>query len=100
MPDRAGANRALRAALNMAPEECHTSIVDHGLSGAGAAAIIRCVTKRVRLRKREIALAIGVGALGAAAATGILSDGFGGPGSVFKNVPGLAPPDSPENPRR
>ena len=43
--------------------------------------------------------AIGAGALAATAATGILSDGFGGPGSFFKDVPGLAPPDPPENPR-
>jgi hypothetical protein len=38
---------------------------------------------RPRLRKREIALAIGAGALASVAAAGILSDGFGGPGSSF-----------------
>ena len=55
--------------------------------------------RKIKLRKREIALAIGVGALATFAATGILSDGFGGPGSSFENVPGLeaAPPAS--NPR-
>lgn len=36
---------------------------------------------RPRLRKREIAFAIGAGALASVAAAGILSDGFGGPGS-------------------
>ena len=56
--------------------------------------------KRVKLRKREIVLGIGAGILAATAATGILSDGFGGPGSYFKNVPGLGPPDPSENPRR
>lgn len=60
----------------------------------------RLMTKRVKFKKREIALAIGAGALAAAAATGILSDGFGGPGSFFKGVPGLAAPDSSANPRR
>lgn len=43
------------------------------------------MTRKVRLRKREIALAIGIGALAATAATGILSDGFGGPGSSFRD---------------
>lgn len=57
------------------------------------------MTKRIRFRKREIALAVGAGALAAAAAAGIFSDGFGGPGSYFKDVPGLAPPDPPENPQ-
>jgi hypothetical protein len=62
--------------------------------------MIRLMSKQIKFKKREIALAIGVGALAAAAATGILSDGFGGPGSYFKDVPGLAPPDPPENRRR
>ena len=39
---------------------------------------------RPRLRKREIALALGAGALASFAAAGILSDGFGGPGSSFE----------------
>lgn len=38
---------------------------------------------RPRLRKREIAFAIGAGALAAGVAAGIMSDGFGGPGSSF-----------------
>jgi hypothetical protein len=38
---------------------------------------------RPRLRKREVAFAIGAGALASFAAAGILSDGFGGPGSSF-----------------
>ena len=62
--------------------------------------MIRLMHKRVKFKKREIALAIGAGALAGAAVTGILSDGFGGPGSYFKDVPGLAPPDPSENPRR
>ena len=58
------------------------------------------MAKRTKFRKREIVLAIGAGVLAATAATGILSDGFGGPGSFFKDVPGLAPPDPSANPRR
>ena len=38
---------------------------------------------KVKLRKREIALGIGIGALATLAFVGILSDGFGGPGSHF-----------------
>jgi len=38
---------------------------------------------RPRLRKREILLAVTAGALAAGAAAGIMSDGFGGPGSSF-----------------
>lgn len=41
------------------------------------------MAKKIRPRKREIALAVGAGALAALAAAGILSDGFGGPGSHF-----------------
>jgi len=62
--------------------------------------MIRLVDKQVKLRKREIVLGISAGVLAATAATGILSDGFGGPGSSFRNVPGLSPPDSSANPRR
>jgi len=43
------------------------------------------MARKVKLRKREIVLAIAAGALGATAATGILSDGFGGPGSSFRD---------------
>ena len=39
-----------------------------------------------------IALAIGIGALAATAATDILSDGFGGPGSHFEQIPQLRAP--------
>ena len=46
--------------------------------------------QRPRLRKREIVLAIGAGALAAGAAAGILSDGFGGPGSVLVEVDNAA----------
>ena len=52
---------------------------------------------KVKVKKRVIVLAIGIGALAATAATGILSDGFGGPGSSFEKIPGLkaeAPPNS------
>lgn len=45
--------------------------------------------RQVKLRKREILLAIGIGALAATAATGVMSDGFGGPGSYFEELPGL-----------
>lgn len=45
------------------------------------------MARKVRLRKREIALAIGIGALATTAAVGILSDGFGGPGSSFRDDP-------------
>jgi len=76
------------------------SIVERGLRCADNLGMIRLMDKRVKLRKREIVLAIGAGLLAATAATGILSDGFGGPGSSFKNVPGLGPPDPSENPRR
>jgi len=62
--------------------------------------MVRRMDKRVKLRKREIVLAIGAGVLAATAATGILSDGFGGPGSSFKHVPGLSPPEPSANPRR
>ena len=47
------------------------------------------------VRKREILLAVAVGALATFAAVGILSDGFGGPGSSFEDIPMLSPP--PEN---
>jgi hypothetical protein len=40
---------------------------------------------RRKLRKREIVLAVTTGALAAGAAAGILSDGFGGPGSSFES---------------
>lgn len=50
--------------------------------------------RNIKLRKREIALAIGIGTLAATAFTGILSDGFGGPGSSFKNIPALAAPNT------
>lgn len=43
--------------------------------------------RKVKLRKREIALAYVIGALAAVAAVGILSDGFGGPGSSFADDP-------------
>ena len=56
----------------------------------------RRMAKRIGLRKREMVLAIGAGVLAATLATGIVSDGFGGPGSSFKNVPWLAPHDSSE----
>lgn len=49
------------------------------------------VARKVKLRKREIALAFGIGALAAVALGGILSDGFGGPGSSFADDP---PPGS------
>ena len=62
--------------------------------------MIRLMAKRIKFKKREIVMAMGVGALAAAAATGILSDGFGGPGSFFRDVPGLAGPDPSANPRR
>ena len=42
---------------------------------------------KAKLRKREIALAIGIGTLAAVAFAGILSDGFGGPGSSFADHP-------------
>jgi len=42
---------------------------------------------KVKLRKREIALALGAGALAALALAGIYSDGFGGPGSSFADDP-------------
>ena len=42
------------------------------------------MVRKVKLRKREIAFALIVGALGAFAATGILTDGFGGPGSMLE----------------
>jgi hypothetical protein len=45
------------------------------------------MARKVKLRKREIAFAIGVGALASLAAAGILSDGFGGPGSSFRDDP-------------
>ena len=41
------------------------------------------------MRKREIAIAIGIGALATFAAVGVLSDGFGGPGSSFEEIEGL-----------
>ena len=47
------------------------------------------MVRKVKLRKREIAIAIGVGALATFAAVGILSDGFGGPGSSFDQIEGL-----------
>lgn len=50
----------------------------------------------IKLRKREIALAIGIGALAAAAVTGVVSDGFGGPGSYFKDIPGLKAEAAPD----
>lgn len=69
---------------------------DCRLPTAGPAAILRPMKRNFKLRKREIALAIGVGTLATFAATGILSDGFGGPGSSFENVSGLeAAPPSP-----
>ena len=37
--------------------------------------------RKAKLTKREIVLGIAIGVLGATAATGIVSDGFGGPGS-------------------
>lgn len=43
------------------------------------------MAKKVKLRKREIAFALIVGGLVSIAATGILSDGFGGPGSMFES---------------
>lgn len=61
-------------------------------------AIIASMARKVKLRKREIVLAIGAGALATLAATGILSDGFGGPGSSFKEIPGLkAPAPGPDS---
>ena len=47
------------------------------------------MVRKVKLRKREIALAIGIGALATFAAVGILSDGFGGPGSSFEEIEAL-----------
>jgi hypothetical protein len=47
------------------------------------------MARKAKLRKREIALAVGIGALATVAATGIMSDGFGGPGSSFEQIPGL-----------
>ena len=47
------------------------------------------LVRRAKLRKREIAIAIGIGALATFAAVGILSDGFGGPGSSFEEIEGL-----------
>ena len=47
------------------------------------------------VRRREIVLAVAIGALAAFAAIGILSDGFGGPGSSFEDIPMLsAPPEA------
>lgn len=46
--------------------------------------------QKVKLRKREIALAYVIGAVAAVAAVGILSDGFGGPGSSFADDPAPA----------
>jgi hypothetical protein len=46
--------------------------------------------QKVKLRKREIALAYVIGAVAALAAVGILSDGFGGPGSSFADDPAPA----------
>lgn len=51
------------------------------------------MARKAKLRKRDIALAIGIGAIGVTAAVGILSDGFGGPGSSFEQVPLLAAPE-------
>lgn len=41
------------------------------------------MARQMKFRKREIALALGIGALAAVALVGIYSDGFEGPGSRF-----------------
>lgn len=46
--------------------------------------------RKVKLRKREIALAYLIGALVTFAAVGIFTDGFGGPGSSFADDPAPA----------
>lgn len=56
--------------------------------GTGTETSLRAVRK-ARLRKREIALSFAIGALAAFAIIGILSDGFGGPGSYFADDPAL-----------
>ena len=58
------------------------------------------MAQRMKLKKREIALAVGSGILLATAALGVISDGFGGTGSWFKDLPILSPPDPSTNPRR
>ena len=45
------------------------------------------MARKTKFRKREVALALGLGALAAVALIGIYSDGFGGPGSSFAEDP-------------